>query len=43
MEVKVQDKVTVSPLDAWSSGGVFTVMEETSEGAEGEIVEIGQG
>lgn len=33
VEVKVQDNVTVSPADAWSSAGEFTVMEETSEGA----------
>lgn len=33
----MQDKVTVSPLDAWISAGEFTVMEETREGAGGEI------
>lgn len=35
----MQDNVTVSPLDACSSAGVFTVMEETKEGAVGEMVE----
>lgn len=35
----MQDNVTVSPLDAWSSAGVLTVMEETGEGAGGEMVE----
>lgn len=35
----MQDNVTVSPLDAWSSAGVLTVMEETREGAGGEMVE----
>lgn len=39
MEVKVQDNVTASPLDAWSSAGVLTLMEETGEGAGGEIGE----
>lgn len=34
--MKVQDKVTASPLDAWSSAGVFTEMEDTRDGAEGE-------
>lgn len=35
----MQDNVTVSPLDAWSSAGVLTVMEETREGAGGEMVQ----
>lgn len=35
----MQDKETVSPLDAWISAGEFTVMEETREGAGGEMVE----
>lgn len=35
----MQDNVTVSPLDAWSSAGVVTVMEETRDGAGGEAVE----
>lgn len=35
----MQDKVAVSPLDAWSSAGVFTMMEKTNEGAGGETVE----
>lgn len=39
VEVKVQDNVTVSPLDACSSAGVFTVMEKTKEGAGGKMVE----
>lgn len=39
----MQDNVTASPLDAWSSDGVFTVMEETSEGAGGEILEKEEG
>lgn len=34
--MKVQDKATVSPLDAWSSAGVFTEMEDTRDRAEGE-------
>lgn len=29
----MQDNVTVSPLEAWSSAGVLTEMEETREGA----------
>lgn len=32
----MQDKVTASPLDACSSTGVFTEMEDTGDGAEGE-------
>lgn len=39
MEVKVQDNATASPFDAWSSAGVFTLMEDTGEGAGGEIGE----
>lgn len=35
----MQDNVTVSHLEAWSSAGVVTVMEETREGAAGETVE----
>lgn len=35
----MQDKVTVSPLDAWSSAGELTVMEETGERAGGETEE----
>lgn len=31
----MQDKETSSPLDAWSSAGVFTEMEDTGEGAGG--------
>lgn len=35
-EVKVQDNVTASPLNAWSSAGVFTEMEDTGDRAAGE-------
>lgn len=31
----MQDKATASPLDACSSAGVFTEMEDTGDGAEG--------
>jgi len=34
--MNVQDMVTASPFDAWSSAGVLTRMEETREGAEEE-------
>lgn len=32
MEVKVQDRVTTSPFEAWSSAGVLTVMDKTKLG-----------
>lgn len=38
----MQDNVTVSPLDAWSSAGVLTEMEETREGAGGGMSEKGE-
>lgn len=32
----MQDNVTASPLNAWSSAGVFTEMEDTGDKAAGE-------
>lgn len=35
----MQDRETASPLDAWTSGGELTEMEETGDGPGSEMVE----